>query len=499
MNKLYFCNEKIHFMKRAVFLIFVLLLSSAFSMASLAEGNSIYLIDNYLDKKEKVKKPKKDKTVDSVRKGWTFGILPSVAYDADKGFQGGLLSNVYYFGDGSQYPDYIHSFYFEAAYTTTHCGLFRFMYDSKYLIPKHRLTVDISYLPDAICDFYGYNGYQSVLNREWANDKKYPDTYKSRVFYKSRRDMLRIAGDISGNISGNWYWNAGLGVQWFSIGSVNVDMINKGKKPEKQLPLGVEGLYEKYVKWGIIDVNEAKGGWRPYLRAGVTYDSRDKQQNPNKGIYADAFLTYTAAFGNQKQYNNLKLNVNFRHYVPVYKDIVLFAYRLSMQLTTAGKSAFYENNVWNTLYIQRATYEVLGGSNTLRGIARNRVTANGFAFANVEFRFKVCRFSIKKEHFYIGLNPFFDAGMVIQPYKLNQEEIIQNIQNNDPEFNLNELNQYIVFDKSQIYRPHMAAGLGLKIAMNENFVLSVDWAVPFDKRDNANQFTNFYVKMNYMF
>ena len=354
-------------------------------------------------------------------------------------------------------------------------------------------------MPDAICDFYGYNGYQSVLNREWADDKKYPDTYKTRMFYKSKRDMLRIAGDISGNISGNWYWNAGLGVQWFSIGSVNVNMINKGKKPEKQLPLGVEGLYEKYVKWGIIDANEANGGWRPYLRAGVTYDSRDKQQNPNKGIYADAFLTYTAAFGNIKQYNNLKLNVNFRHYVPVYKDIVLFAYRLSMQLTTAGKSAFYENNIWNTLYIQRATYEVLGGSNTLRGIARHRTTANGFAFANVEFRFKVCRFSIKKEHFYIGLNPFFDAGIILQPYKLNQEEIIQNIQNNDPEFNLNELDQYIVFDKPQIYRPHMSAGLGLKIAMNENFVLSVDWAVPFDKRDNANQFTNFYVKMNYMF
>ena len=56
------------------------------------------------DRKPKKEKPKKEKS--EVRTGWTFGILPSVAYDADKGFQYGVLANVYDFGDGSVYPDY---------------------------------------------------------------------------------------------------------------------------------------------------------------------------------------------------------------------------------------------------------------------------------------------------------------------------------------------------------------------------------------------------------
>ena len=30
----------------------------------------------------------------NIRKGWTFGVLPSVAYDADLGFQYGALTNV---------------------------------------------------------------------------------------------------------------------------------------------------------------------------------------------------------------------------------------------------------------------------------------------------------------------------------------------------------------------------------------------------------------------
>ena len=60
----------------------------------------------------------------NIRKGWTFGLLPSVAYDADLGFQYGALTNIYYFGDGAVYPDYYHSFYAEAAYTTKRYGLF---------------------------------------------------------------------------------------------------------------------------------------------------------------------------------------------------------------------------------------------------------------------------------------------------------------------------------------------------------------------------------------
>ncbi|HON21115.1 MAG TPA: hypothetical protein PLW70_07260, partial [Bacteroidales bacterium] len=125
-----------------------------------------------------------------IKKGWTFGALPSVAYDADLGFQYGALANVYYYGDGSTYPEYLHSFYFEAAYTTKNYGLFRFFYDSKYLIPNYRLTVDFSYLPDAMSDFFGYNGYQSVYNDVWRNSKKYTveEGYKTRAFYKYRRD-----------------------------------------------------------------------------------------------------------------------------------------------------------------------------------------------------------------------------------------------------------------------------------------------------------------------
>ena len=474
-------------------------------------------------------KKKKVQQVDSlgrkIKTGWNFGALPSVGFDADLGFQGGALANVYYYGDGSQYPEYLHSIYAEAAYTTKNYGIFRVNFDSKSLIPKHRLTMDATYQPDAMCDFYGYNGYQSIYNQSLHNwnknlDKMDTVAYQSRAFYKYKRDLFRFAADIEGTIWKDIKWNAGVGVLGYMIDECNIDMLNGKNEFDPNIPLAeqkamdknVEGLYEKYIKWGLIDQAEARGGWHPYLRVGLTYDSRDMRACPTKGIYADAFFTYTAAFnaayGQQAAagYNHLQFNFNFRHYVPIYQDRVTFAYRLGTQNNIAGKSPFYMNTYLNTLFIQRVMYEGLGGANSLRGIMRNRILANGFAYANVEFRCKVAKFDIGRQHFYIGLVPFFDLGVITQPYELNEIAIIdkhaEDMKNN-PKYTL-PLDKYFVLDEnenikqSEVYMPHMAAGLGLKVAMNENFVLSVDWAMALDNRDNA-KWANFYIKMGYLF
>ena len=502
---------------------YILLISAALLVLSLQAA-----------KKEKVQEV--DSLGRKIKTGWNFGALPSVAFDADLGFQGGALANIYYYGDGSQYPEYIHSIYAEAAYTTKNYGIFRVNYDSKYLIPKHRLTLDATYQPDAMCDFYGYNGYQSIYDQDyhkWKKDQSKMGNvaeYQSRAFYKYKRDLFRFAADIEGTIWKNIKWNAGLGVLGYMIDECDIDMLN-GKKNEfdanialadqKAMNENVEGMYEKYVKWGIIDQNEAKGGWHPYLRAGLTYDSRDQRTCPTKGIYADAFFTYTAAFnakyGMQADagYNHLQFNFNFRHYVPVYKDRLTFAYRIGTQNNIAGKSPFYMNTYLNTLFIQRVMYEGLGGANSLRGIMRNRILANGFAYANVELRAKAVKFDIGKQHFYIGLAPFFDLGVITQPYKLDEATIKQRHALDYLESNTlalvdksvvptMTLDKYFALDangdidQSKVYMPHMAAGLGLKVAMNENFVLSVDWAMALNKQDNA-KWANFYIKMGYLF
>lgn len=436
----------------------------------------------------------------NVRRDWTFGVLPSFAYDADLGLQLGALTNIYYFGDGAIYPEYYHSFYAEAAYTTKHYGLFRVSYDSKYLIPNHRLSIDLTYLPDQMCDFYGFNGYATHYNPNYTDPGSME--YVSRAYYKMKRDMFRFSADLQGTIAKPWYWNAGVGVLSYNYGSVDVDRLNKfTSDPEKMLP-HAETLFDQYVLWGYIQLpenasNGASGysatGFHPYLHGGITLDTRDRQQNPRRGIHADAFVTYYAGMGQMSEYNNLKFNAAWRHYLPIIDSKLTFAYRLGTQLNVAGDSPFYLNTYLNQLYMQRVIYEGLGGANSIRGIMRNRILARGVAFANFEFRAQVAHFKIGKENFYIGLNPFLDAGMVVQPYEdVMFDPLMAERVNHDPSTDPH------FYDNSNVHTPHLSAGCGLKVAMNDNFVLSVDWATALNEQDNS-KFSNIYIKMGYMF
>lgn len=445
-----------------------------------------------------------------VKRGWNMGILPSVAFDADYGFQGGLLTNVYYYGDGSQYPEYIHSIFAEGAYTTKRRGIFRVNYDSKYLIPNHRLTIDATYLPDAMCDFYGFNGYQSIYNSSWSNWKHLNETeYQSRVYYKMKRDLVRLAGDLEGPISGHLHWNGGVGILGYVLDECDVDHLNGDntfdsslpRSQQKPLDPNLKGLYERYCDWGLITPEERNGGWHPYLRGGISLDSRNKRQGPTRGIYADAFLTYSAAFGKQAQagYNHLQLNLTFRHYIQLMsRDRLTLAYRIGTQNLIAGKSPFYMNSYLNTQFIQRVIYEGLGGANSLRGILANRICSDGFLYANIEIRSRVANFDVGNQHIFIGLNPFVDMGMVTQPYQLRKSE--------------SELRSLLAsegldydeyFSSKDLHTPHLAAGIGLKVGMNENFVLSVDWATPMGpatlRHQDNDKISNLYIKMGYLF
>ena len=66
--------------------------------------------------------------------GWNFGALPTITFDTDLGFQYGALVNLYNYGDGSRFPSYNHSLYFEVSRFTKGSGINRFYYDSDRLI-----------------------------------------------------------------------------------------------------------------------------------------------------------------------------------------------------------------------------------------------------------------------------------------------------------------------------------------------------------------------------
>jgi len=424
-----------------------------------------------------------DKKADKIKTGWNVGGLPVVAYDTDLGFEYGALVNFFNYGDGSIYPKYKHNVYAEVSRYTKGSGINRLFYDSKYVIPGLRVTSDLAYLTDKTYDFYGFNGYESVYNADWADDES--TDYRSRVFYKYDRKLTRFTTDIQGKLKDQRFgWVAGVGLYNFQIDSVDVDKLNKGKSESDKLPYVNGGLYQRYVDWGIINSDEKNGGFATYLKIGAVFDTRDNEPNPMKGIWTEAVLTYAPSFlGIGKKYEHAKLSITHRQYFTLIPEKLSFVYRLGYQGTLFGKCPFYLQPNMTTLFLRGATNEGLGGAKSLRGIIRNRVEGDGIAYGNIELRWKFAKFYFIKQNFYLSLNTFIDGGQVVKPIKINKTF---------SETGYTESN-YFSNDNETI---HASWGLGLRVVMNQNFIIAVDHGRVFKKEDGT---AGTYIGLNFLF
>ena len=422
---------------------------------------------------EKQKKAKKEKTYNEkgeiIKKGWNFGPLPVVGFDADLGFQYGLCCDIFNYGDGSLYPNYKYKFNFEASRYTKGSGVFRFYSDMPYIVKDTKFFVDLTYFYAKKYEFFGFNGYDSNFSD--------PISYEKSGYNFINRNQFRFVGSMQRPFFGvkNLNWTAGLA--YYNTKTSRIDL--PGYEDQTT-------LYERYVDKGIIKENEKDGGNTTQIRLGLLYDSRDLRSDPTRGIYAEATLVGAPDIIDQKGYSNLSMTFLWRHYIPVYKDKLTFAYRIGTQNVLAGETPWYMINNLNTMFFQKMYTEGLGGSVTMRGVNRNGVIGEGFTFANVELRWRVVGFQFINQNWQVALNPFFDAGMVTQ--KFREKELIESVNSMEESLTLYEGDQEGI---------HTSAGCGLKLIMNRNLVISADLGRALDNRDGQKMKT--FIGFNYVF
>jgi len=415
------------------------------------------------------------KNEEQIKTGFSFGALPVVAYDTDIGFKYGALTNIYYFGDGSSYPKYMHSLYLEWSRTTKGSGINQMIYDSEYLIPKTRITLEAGYFTEKALGFYGFNGYNSVFFPDFENDQS--TDYLTRMYYKHERKQLRLKADFQ-----RFIWKKNLRALFgfahynTTISRVDIDNLNKGKEEGDLLP-DTTTLYDNYVDWGIIKEDEKNGGQTNMFKMGFVYDSRDQEGNPMKGIWSEALILYAPSFtGKESSY--MKLALTHRQYFTLRKKVLNLAYRISYQPKIAGDIPFY---MLPFVYDSKQNRDGLGGAKTLRGILRNRIAGNDLLFANIELRWKFYRGIIKKQNIYLAINSFVDAGMVTKPYKFEQSNIP---------------NDELTNTVTESENIHGSYGAGLNIVMNHNFIVSINYGRALNKQDGKD---GLYIGLNFLF
>lgn len=417
---------------------------------------------------------------EKVKKGWTFGGVPVVAYDADQGFKYGALVNLYNFGDGSRYPMYDHSIYVEWSRTTKGGGINQITWDTDKLIPGIRSFFEASLLTEQALDFYGFNGYQAIYDVA-VEENITSDNLSDRLFYRHARSLVRIKADFQGQISGNKFrWLGGIGYYGNTIDNVDVDALNEGKTENL---LSANSLYQNYIDWGIISDDQKNGGGHTLLKGGLVFDTRDNEPNPYNGIWTELQLHYAPSFFSNTDYGYGRFVFTHRQYFTVIPDWISLAGRVSYQGKLFGEMPFYMlPYLFNTA--PKLTSDGVGGSKTVRGVMRNRIVGEGFAYGNLELRGKILKTKFLKQNFYIALSGFLDAGMVTQKYKLPA-----NLLTDHP-----EAAAFIDPDAKEV--PHLGYGGGVHFVLNQNFIVTVDYGLAAKAEDGAS---GLYINLNFLY
>jgi len=405
---------------------------------------------------------------DSAKKGLNLGVLPAVSYNTDEGFQYGAILNLFNYGDGTLYPKYNQSYYLELSKYTKGSTVMRFYFDSDQLLKNVRTFVDLSYITEDMLDFFGFNGYQSEYSSNLESS--------NRAFYKMSQKQFRLLADFRGNLPiEHLFWEASYNFVNYKNASVDYNKLT-------DLTPG-NSLYEKYVGWGILSAKEADGGIVSAFKAGILYDTRNALNNPDKGFSSEALIEVAPGFMNESPY--ARYSLMHKHYQSLIKDRLNLAIRLGIQ-GQIGKNEvpFYRRTVFMSPFANRTSPTALGGANSLRGIMRNRVVGDAFALGNFELRWKVLNFRFINQNFYLGMNGFFDTGYILDPIDWNLSK-------------LSTIDKAVYFNLDTKDSFHSSLGGGIKVAMNQNFIISVEMGKPLNESDGSKMGT--YINLNYLF
>lgn len=426
---------------------------------------------------------------DIVKTGLNFGPLPAVAFDADKGFQYGAILQIYNYGDGHNYPNYDSKTYIEYSRFTKGSQLIQLRYDDKELIPNVRWSSALRISLDKAYDFYGFNGYESHYDQARITAGKNGEDFLFSPFYRMRKNEYLFKSDFLGRINDKWQWEAGIFANYFQLGTIDYANVNKGKEASEAYPEAMTTLFDIYKSAGVISADEADGGLASGVRAGIVYDTRDKEGAPTSGIWAEAHVA--AALPGISETPYARYSATWRQYFPLIGNNVLtFAYRLNYEGTLGENAPFYALP-YMTVMGEKCDLEGMGGYNTVRGIMRTRVLGLDMATYNAEFRWRFMRFNLGNQNIALGLSAFSDGTMVTRGRDLKALKLLTGT----PAAVTNSEKDHL----------HVTAGAGFRFIMNENFIVAAEYGTPishFMKNSpvyNEDGTGAFYINLGYLF
>lgn len=186
------------------------------------------------------------------------------------------------------------------------------------------------------------------------------------------------------------------------------------------------------------------------LAGALIYDTRDLEPDPSKGVFLQYSHEYSAPWlGSDFDFNKFMVQGQMFHTFHRWNNgrgKLTFAGMASFGHIFGREINFIE--MWDlSSQAEAGGILVLGGARSIRGFREARFLAPTVGLVNLEMRVKFTDFNLWKQHFSLGLTPFYDFGTVWDGI-------------NEIEFN----------------NFKGAPGIGARIGWNQSTILRLDYA-----------------------
>ena len=373
------------------------------------------------------------------RTGWEVAGVPALNYDADEGFGYGAILELYNYGSAGADP---YRFTLQPTVFLTTGGRkdFTLFFDSPHLLPGGwRVDVFLGSEQQLASPYYG-------VGNDVPVDPLMEDDPENPFFYRFGRTRRQLSGNLQhaiGQLPVRALFGAGLVHN-------TIDAVPKDS--------GTTFLQRELAS---APAGREPGGYSNFVRAGVVWDTRDREVGPRRGSWSE-FLVQRVdeALGSETSYT--RWTATDRRYVPLGSERLVFANRLLLQ-GVSGDAPFYDLHQVQTSFKQQ---EGLGGAKTIRGMPKNRYVGRGMFLWNAELRWRAAELSLLGRSAHLVLSGFVDSGRVWEDQPA-PGEILGDL--------------------------HHGVGGGVRLGMGENFVVALDVG------HSTEAMAPFYIGLGYLY
>ncbi len=371
-------------------------------------------------------------------KPYSIGFLPFASYKDDQGFAYGFILQWDDKRAGEFTPYYL-SQRLTIKRTTRGIGDYKYRLDSKYILPADlRLTFEVSSYTSLFEPYHGPGGAQT--NYSDAFTDKRSDSYRGRFYYMYAKRSLKVSTLVQGRLRGERFrWLAGLVMVSTQVDSIDYDDY-KADDPGRQT------LFAKH--WDYYGA-AVEGGRENGLVGGLEWDSRDHEASPRRGLWTELLARWVPnKLDNDFHYT--AVTATHRQYIRMSRDLTM-AIRMSGRWMSTGAPFFTLPQIDGSF----TSVSGLGGNMTIRGVLWQRAVGWQYFFSNWELRYRIRQlFSTG----YLATSAFYDLGRTFDPAVARH-----------------------LPDRSQASDSwHQGVGVGLRIAVNDTFILALDLGWPRD-------------------